>query len=54
MIADVPNPDDIFALTEDQLEVTIAGKWKNVNSVRVRVTVDTATNFARFVQFGGA
>ena len=52
--SDVPNPDDMFALTEEQQKITIVGKWENVNSVEVTVTVATGDNFSRFVLFGGA
>ena len=51
--SNVENPTDLFALTEEQQKVTIVGKWENVDSVTVTVTVDTWGESARFVLFGG-
>ena len=47
------NPTDIDNLTTEQQRVTIVGKWTNVNSVQVTVTVITGDGINRFVLFGG-
>ena len=51
---DVPNPTDVNALTEEERRVTMVGKWSNVNSVRITITVTAGDAFTRFIDFGGA
>ena len=41
-------------MSEAQRKVAIVGKWTNVNSVDVTVTVASGPNINRFVLFGGA
>jgi len=49
----VDNPTDINSLSEDQQKVAIVGKWLNVNSVQITLSVTTWPNTNRFVLFGG-
>merc|ERR1719483_170487 len=50
----VANPVDLFALTEEQKSVSIAGRWRNVNTIQAMLTVRTFPNSHRFMMFAGA